>query len=413
MPELAPLTTIATVLGTVGLAWSVGRLTARCGLPAVLGELAAGLALGPSVLGVMLPDSLARVFTPDVTSLLTILAHAAVLLFMLLVGLELNVGTLRREAGGIARIALASLVTPFVLGALAAIWAFPRYHGPAGRLTPFVLFVGTALAVTAMPVLGRILADLRAQRSDVGTVALACAALDDAAAWTLLGVVVAMVHGEARTGWTLVTIAGFLIVMFIGARPILAVAARRAERAGTGVWIAGLAAAAGLAAWGARAAGMDAVFGPFLVGAMAPRGSDRLAALERGLRRISAPLLPAFFVLIGLRTNVREIAGAADWLALAMLIVVAFGAKAGAGALSAAAAGFPWRKAFAIGALLNTRGLVALVVLDVGRSLGILSPALFTMFVIMAFVTTLATVPLLFVIGWPQPAERSGVGPPS
>ena len=417
MPELAPLAiTIATVAGTIGLAWAAGRGIARLGLPAVLGELAAGLALGPSVLGHLAPDVFARAFSPDALSLLTILAQAAVFLFMLLVGAELHVSTMRREARGIAAIAGASLAAPLLVGALAALWIYPRYHGPADEPTAFVIFVGTALAVTALPVLSRILSDLGAQRTDVGTIAIACAAVDDLAAWTLLAAVVAIVHAEGQVAWTIGRIVSFLLVMALLGPVILRAILRPLARYGFAAWTAVVGVVAVAAAFGARAAGLESVFGPFLIGAMLPREAgedDRLnrprtfsPRLEQLLRGASVPLLPAFFVLIGLRTDVTALEAGADWWMLFALIAMACVVKMGAGAL-AAAPRLPWRKALAVGALLNTRGLVALVVLDIGRALGVLSPALFAMFVVMAFVTTLLTVPALLLIGWPRPEETS------
>ena len=266
--------------------------------------------------------------------------------------------------------------------------------------TAFVLFVGTALSITAMPVLIRILVDLRMVGTTIGTIAIGCAAMDDMAAWTMLGFVVGLVRGQTNAGWLVAQAAGYLFVMLLVVRPLLRwFDGFRTHATGRAVWLVAVGVVAAGSAIATDRIGLHPVFGAFLAGACVPRLPDVLEGLERPLEKASAVLLPAFFVLIGLRTHVTLLWGASNWAIIAAMVVGASTGKLGGGALAARTLGFSWRDALAIGALLNTRGLVTLVALDIGRNLGILSPELFAMCVVMTFVTTLATVPLLRALG--------------
>jgi Kef-type K+ transport system membrane component KefB len=319
-------------------------------MAAVLGELAAGVAMGPSLAPLVAPDLAARLAATSVQTVIGHVADAAVLLFVCRVGLELDLGLLRRQAPRVAGIAAASLAVPFVLGAALAATLYDTHAGSSGSRLVFILFVGTAMSVTALPVLTRMLADWRAQHTVIGTIATACAAVDDVAAWTLLGVVAALVAG------------------------------------------------------GAEAVGLHAVFGAFLFGTVVPRAAGAHGWLDGPIGRVTTWLLPAFFVVMGLRTDLSTLAGAGV-MTLALVMAAASAGKIGAGALAARVASFSWGDALVIGVLLNTRGLVALVVVNLGRELGILSPALFAAFIVMAFAMTALTVPACRLLGWP-PASR-------
>lgn len=394
------LNTLLMVAAVLAIAGLCGRLAARLGQPPVIGELIAGIALGPSILGAMLPGLAARLFTPPAIALIAWVAQAAVLVFMFWAGLELDTALLRRHAGGVVRIALGSLALPFALGAVFAGWLYPAMHGEVANRTAFVLFVGTAMAITAMPVLTRILSDCRLLTSPIGTVALGCAAIDDVVAWTMLGFVVGLLRGQADIAVTVAAAMVYLLLMLYGLRPALRwLSAHRAMPGGRPLLLVAVIAGAVLSALVAERIGLHAVLGAFIAGACLPRGTDALSGLGRPLHSVSVLLLPAFFVQVGLRTQLGLVSGREQWMVVGLLILLAGVGKVGGSAVAARSVGFSWRDALAIGALLNTRGLVALVALDIGRGLGILSPTLFTMFVIMTLLMTLATVPALRLLG--------------
>lgn len=388
------------VPAVIALAWASGRLVRRFGQPPVIGELAAGIALGPSVLGALAPEVAGAIFTPAVTVAVGRIATIAILVFMFLVGLELDTARLRRHAGGVIRIAGVSLLVPFALGSTLALLLYPSWHGAVENRLAFVLFGGTAMSITAMPVLTRILVDLRMLTSTIGTVAVGCAAIDDVVAWTMLGFVVSLTRGEGDLAMALGLTAAYIGGMLLVVRPGLVAALTLRDRPGGRVgWILLVTAVAVLSGYVAERIGVHAVFGVLVAGVCVPRRAQVLEGLETPIRAITTPLLPAFFILVGLRTQIGLMPGATAWTVTALIIACATAGKFGGSAIAARTAGFAWRDALTIGALLNTRGLVELVALDIGRQLGILSPALFTMFVIMTFVTTFATVPIVSALG--------------
>ena len=397
---MVALLSLFVVPTAIAFAWLCGRTVRRFGQPPVIGELAAGIALGPSVLGALAPEFTAAIFTPTVSVAIGQIATVAILVFMFLVGLELDTTRLRQHARGVLRIASVSLLVPFTLGSVVALLLYPSWHGSVSNRLAFVIFGGTAMAITAMPVLTRILVDLRMLTTTIGTVAVGCAAIDDVVAWTLLGFVVSLTRGEGNLAVALVLTAAYVGGMLLVVRPLLAKAvALRTLPGGRVGWILIVAGIAVLSGWVADLVGVHAVFGALVAGACVPRRPQILEGLEGPLRAIATPLLPAFFILIGLRTEIGLMSGAAAWALTLGIIACATAGKLGGSTLAARSVGFTWRDALMIGSLLNTRGLVELVALDIGRQLGILSPALFTMFVIMTFVTTLATVPLLQMLG--------------
>jgi Kef-type K+ transport system membrane component KefB len=395
---------LAAVAAVLLFSWSCGRLVRGLRQPPVIGELAAGILLGPSVFGAIAPTLAAQIFTPDVKAAVGFLSQAAVLVFMFLVGLELDTGILRRHAAGVVRIAAINLVLPFSIGVALAVQLYPSMHGEIDNRAAFILFVGTALAITALPVLTRILTDWRMLKTTIGTIATGCAAIDDIVAWTLLGLVTGLVKGHSNA-LTLIGLSATYVLVMIGVvRPLLDRLASARERgrssaAGRVVWVLAVAATAAASCVAANAIGIHAVFGAFVAGACVPRRHEVLEGLEKPLRQVSVVLLPALFVIVGLRTQVGLLGNGANWLTLGLIILCATVGKMGGGSIAARTLGFSWRDSLAIGALLNTRGLVALVALDLGRSLGIISPELFTICVLMTFVTTFMTVPILRALG--------------
>ncbi len=327
------------------------------------------------------------------------IAQVGVILYMFVVGLELDTRQLGTQTQVSITVSHASIVAPFTLGSVLALWLHPTL-APAGvPFTVFALFIGVSMSVTAFPVLARILTDRGMQRSRLGVLALACASIDDVTAWCMLAFVVGFV--ESRGGnvlFTLAMTATYIAAMVLLVRPLARWLARwREARRETSQGLMGVAfGALLLSALATEAIGIHALFGAFLLGAIVPHDSAFAKDLTERLEGLVVVLLlPAFFALTGLRTQVALLDGAGDWLFCAAIIAVASVGKWGGSTLAARASGLTWRDATALGALMNTRGLMELIVLNVGLDLGVISPRLFAMLVLMAIVTTILTSPVL------------------
>jgi Kef-type K+ transport system membrane component KefB len=323
----------------------LGRAATAIGQPPVIGEVLSGILLGPSLLGLIAPDAQAYLFPDSVRPALAVVAHLGVLLYMFLVGLEFDTGLLKQRAVSLLVTSQASIAVPFVLGyALAA--ALYETLAPEGvSLTVFALFMGVAMSITAFPVLARILTDRGLTRSELGVAALACAAINDVMAWCLLALVVGTTRAMPSGG-----VPGELVIAFA-------------------------------------------------LGVVIPHGSAfarSAITLLNGI--VTLVLLPAFFALTGLRTQIALVSTPYEWGVCALIILVATAGKFGGAAFAGRLMGMSWRFAGRLGALMNTRGLMELVVLTIGLDAGLIGPTLFTMMVIMALVTTAMTTPLLTLI---------------
>ena len=386
----------------------VGALFRYFHQPPVIGEVLAGIMLGPSLLGLVSPAASAFLLPASIAPHLGMIAQVGVILFMFLVGLELDTTMLREKAHAAVAISHASILVPFLLGSAFALWLYPRYAAGAVPFTNFALFLGISLSVTAFPVLARILTDRGLNRSRLGTVALTCAAVDDATAWCLLAFVVGVVQAQsgAALRTVLLTLAFVLVVVFL-LRPLARRWVKRAElsdRVGQGT-VAVACVAFLLSALITEGIGIHALFGAFLLGAVIPRESRVARALKTRLEDIVVVLfLPAYFAFTGLRTHIGLLAGWEDWLVTGVIILIASLGKFGGSAITARLTGIGWRDAASLGILMNTRGLMELVVLNLGLDLGVVTPRLFAMLVIMALTTTLATTPVLHLL------TRSGTG---
>jgi len=377
----------------------MGALFARVNQPAVIGEVVGGILLGPSLLGRLSPEAAAFLLPPDAAPFLSVIAQLGVILYMFLVGLELDLSLLTTKVSTTVVIALTSIVVPFALGGLLAVFLADSIAPPGVPFSSFVLFLGVSMSITAFPVLARILGDRGLQRTEMGTLALTCAAINDAIAWCLLAFVVGVMQDTpAEAAWTVGLTFLYIALMLTLGRAIVTAAVARLESS-TRIGERSLAlvlVAVLLSAVATEFIGIHAIFGAFLLGAVIPHHSqvalqvtDRLADLVRVM------FLPAFFAYTGLRTEIGLVHTVEDWLLCVVIIAVATAGKFGGTTLAAKMMGLRWRDSSALGILMNTRGLVELIVLNIGLDLGVITPRLFTMLVIMALVTTMMTSPAL------------------
>ncbi|RVX44163.1 Kef-type K+ transport system membrane component KefB [Nonomuraea polychroma] len=385
------------IAAIITLSCLLGMLARRFDQPAVIGEVFAGILLGPTLFGGVVSQTL---FPTDIRPFLAGLASVGVVVFMFLVGLEVDHGGLRGKAGVAATVSIGSILVPFGLGAALAVQLADRHPGP-DRLA-FALFMGAAMSVTAFPVLARILKDRNMHRTALGALALTCAAADDVLAWTMLAVIAALVN-TGDDPWRLLLVAPYLVVMFAAVRPLLG---RLAAKGGLtpvrlSVVLVGLLLSASLTEW----IGLHAVFGAFLFGAVVPRqGTERIRQeILEGVGQFTAViLLPIFFVVGGLSVDLSRI-GVPGLVELGLILMVAIGGKFMGAFLGARVHGLPSRQSAALATLMNTRGLTELIILSVGLQLHLLDQDLYSLMVLMALVTTAMSGPLLRVL---HPARR-------
>jgi Kef-type K+ transport system membrane component KefB len=373
----------------------------------VIWEVISGILLGPSFLGWSAPGIYAFILPSDVVPPLAVVAQLGVTLYMFVIGLELNPDRLRGRVRTTVAISNASIVLPFALGLALAQYLYPRFSTSDVPFASFGLFFGVAMSITAFPVLARILSDRGMSRSELGILALTCAAVGDVTAWCLLALVagVAQAHAGSALLVSLMTLI-FIAVMFVVVRPMTVRIANQSvegspARGAVAVTLVALAAASLVA----ETIGVHTIFGAFLLGAVIPHDSPLARAFERRLNRpVTILLLPAFFALAGMRTEIGLLSGWNEWLAGGLIIATATAGKFGGTLVAGWATGLRWGDAAALGVLMNTRGLMELIVLNVGLELGVISPALFAMMVLMALVTTVAATPVLERL---VPAARS------
>ena len=385
-----------------------GYLSGRIGQQWVIGEILAGLALGPSLLGALFPGLNASIFPASAMPTLQTLGEIGLVLYMFSLGTRLDTHLMLRQSRNAVVVSLSGIFLPLVSGGALAYFLYPGLAGSKATLPSFILLVGTAMAITAFPVLARLLAEKNMLGTKVGMLALTCAAVDDVMAWCLLALVVATIHAKGLTsalltlGLTLL----FIGIMFTVVRPLLAYADRRIPS--KRVLIALSLVLLLLSAYYTNAIGIHPVFGAFLMGVILPRKTTYIEQV-RSLDQVNNLLfLPLFFVYSGLRTQIGLISAPALWLICLLVLAVACLGKILGCMLADRSMGKPWKESFTLGILMNTRGLVELIVLNIGLDLGVLSPTLFAMLVIMALVTTMMASPLLLLLGYRQRGVQEG-----
>jgi Kef-type K+ transport system membrane component KefB len=400
-PLVLLLMQIAVIVGFTRL---FGSLFRRLGQPRVVVEIAAGIVLGPSLLGLVWPAAAAFLFPAWSLPALGTLSQIGLILFMFVVGMHLDTGAARKRADAAVLISHSSMVFPFFLGVASACFLYPRFAGAQIGFMPFALFMGIAMSVTAFPVLARILNERRLTGTMVGSLALTCAAIDDISAWCLLALVVAIAKAGplSEAAVTVALTIAYLGVMLWVVRPLLARVLERQRAAGVDdrSWMALVLLVVLCSAMVTEVIGIHALFGAFFAGVVMPKEAELRARTSERVEYVSElVLLPLFFALTGLRTQIGLLDSAHLWGICVLLIGVAVLGKLVGGACAARlSGGITWRDAWLLGALLNTRGLMELVVLNIGFEMGILSPAIFTMLVLMALVTTVMTGPLVTLL---------------
>ena len=387
----------------IALSRLVGLGAAALGQPMVIAEIVAGVLLGPSLLGVVSPRMLGVLFPQGSMPLLSMISQIGLVLFMFLIGLELDPKLLRGRAHTSVVISHSSIILPCLLGALLGLYLYPRLSSPDVPFGSFVLFMGVSMSVTAFPVLARILSERRLLKTKVGAIAITCAAVDDVTAWCLLAFVVSIAKSTdlrsaaVTVGLALAYIAAMLVIVRPFLRRLGAVSASRDGLTQNLVAVTLLILLA--SSWTTELIGIHALFGAFMLGAVMPKDGNFGRLLAEKLEDLVVVfLLPMFFAYSGLRTQVGLLDTRDAWVMCGLIILVACAGKFGGSAVAGRITGLRWREAGALGILMNTRGLMELIVLNIGLDLKVISPTLFTMMVIMALVTTFMTTPLLEIV---------------
>ena len=380
-----------------------GVIFKKFGQPAVIGEIVAGIVLGPSLLGNLFPGLAHFLFPPESMGNLQFLSQLGLILFMFVIGMELDLGVIRKQAFDAVIISHASIIIPYTLGMLVSYFLYAQF-APAGiPFLSFALFMGIAMSITAFPVLARILQERGITGTKLGAMAITCAAADDVTAWCILAVLIAVIKAGSSVSalFTIGLVFCYAILMLFLVRAVLQKLHRYSNKESLGrsmmalVFIVLL-----LSAYTTETIGIHALFGAFMAGIIMPQDMSFRKILVEKIEDVSIVLLlPLFFVITGLRTQVGLLNDSSSWAAFGWVLLVAVVGKFGGSALAARVVGQSWKDSLSIGALMNTRGLMELIVLNIGYDLGILSPQIFSMMVLMALLTTFMTNPALNWIG--------------
>lgn len=384
------------------VARGMGILFSKIGQPAVVGEMLAGILLGPSLLGWLLPQAETFLFPTSSMGMLQLLSQVGVILFMFIVGMELDLESLRHQAHSAMFISHAGILVPFTLGAGLSLAIFPFVGSANVPFQAFALFMGVAMSITAFPVLARIIEQRGLSGSELGNLAIACAAVDDVTAWCVLALVLSISQGTGliASALTVGLAVSFTLVMLLLIRPWLRrmIENKNHTQSSQKGFVANILIFTFASALFTEVIGIHALFGAFLAGVVLPSPKILRVPISEHLESFTAFLLPLFFAFTGLRTQIGLLNDWQDWLLCAVIIVVAIAGKLGGTSLAARFTGLGWYQSISIGTLMNTRGLMELIVINIGYDLGILSARVFVMMVLMALTTTLMTGPLLSIL---------------
>ncbi len=380
-----------------------GVLIGKIGQPSVIGEMIAGIFLGPSILGFIFPEFSAFLFAKSSLNNLQFLSQIGLAFFMFIIGMELDIEKLKNKAHSALVISHASIIFPYFLGVLVSYFIYEQFAPANVSFLSFALFMGIAISITAFPVLARILQERHLTKTTLGAIVLTCAAFDDVTAWCILAAVIAIIKAGSIVS-ALVTILLailFIVFMMYVTRPwIKMMSSKYADTEQLSktlmvfVFFIML-----FSAFMTEAIGIHALFGAFLAGVIMPQNAKFKSILANKIEDVSILLLlPIFFAFTGLRTQIGLLNEGHLWATCGVVIFIAVLGKFGGSALAAKSVGISWKESLSIGALMNTRGLMELIVLNIGYDLGILSPSIFAIMVLMALVTTFMTNPLLDLI---------------
>jgi Kef-type K+ transport system membrane component KefB len=400
---------MTTVLLTALLFGWVAR---KFGQARVIGEIIGGIFLGPSVFGRIAPHASARLFPQSSLGPFDVLSTVGLILFLFLIGTQLEYEHLRRHRTTATLTSGMSILLPFLIAVVVAPSLRIRFAPSGVGSLPFTLFLGVSMSITAFPVLARILEERQMQSTPLGTTALMCAAVDDVSAWTLLAIALTLIPHSGQSmslPYRLLWLGIYLTVMVGVVRPLGKWLVRRQNTTTLPYEVMGIILAVVLGSAAAtEAIGVHPLFGAFLAGVCFPRIQHWQSALRTRLDMVvSVLLLPFFFALTGMRTRLDLLHGANMWFWTAVVLLAAIAGKMGGAVLAARWTGQTWKDACALGALLNTRGLVELIVLNIAYNAHVFSPALFTMLVVMALITTMMTTPILDLLGIQGSTDQS------
>ena len=396
---------LAQVVTIILVARIFGWICTKIGQPTVIGEMIAGIVLGPSLVGMYFPEFSAVLFPAQSLGNLQFLSQVGLILFMYIVGMELDLTALRSKAHDAVVVSHASIIIPFALGAGLSYFLYDQFAPQTIQFASFGLFVGIAMSVTAFPVLARIVQERGIHKTKLGTIVITCAAADDVTAWCILAAVIAIVKAGSFISalYTLILAISYVLLMIKVIRPFLKrigdlyTSRENLSKPIVAIFFIILIASA----YATEAIGIHALFGAFMAGAIMPENVKFRSIFIEKIEDVALVLLlPLFFVFTGLRTEIGLLNDPYLWSITGLIILVAVTGKFIGSALAAKFVGQNWKDSLAIGALMNTRGLMELVVLNIGYDLGVLSPEIFAMMVIMALLTTFMTGPALDVINW-------------
>ncbi|PWT73249.1 MAG: cation/H(+) antiporter [Bacteroidetes bacterium] len=381
----------------------VGLLFNRIGQPAVIGEIVAGIILGPSLLGLFFPGISGFIFPPSSMNNLQFISQVGLILFMFVVGLEVDLDIIRKQAFEAVIISHASIIIPYALGMGLSLFLYEEFAPKNISFLAFSLFMGIAMSITAFPVLARIIQERGMTKSRLGTLSLTCAASDDVTAWCILAILIAIIKAGSSTSafFSIALVIVFISFMIFLLRPLLErmYIKYSSRKIMQGIMMPVIFMILLLSAYATEAIGIHALFGSFLAGVIMPHQLNFRKFVIDKIEDISKVLfLPLFFAFTGLRTQIGLLNQGYLWVALGLILLAAVLGKFGGSVIAARAVGQNWRDSLSIGALMNTRGLMELIVLNIGYDLGILSPEIFAMLVLMALITTFMTNPALNLI---------------